>query len=1031
MAVTNIYVGCDMADKAVLTSDAGVTFHCVTYRSVATQRIEAKIFAENEGGGVSMVHHEIVATSTFGDLVDAPRVLAVGSLFVLHWIDTDLDLLGIPVSSLLFRATIDVDSLTTGWTNQGSVSLHTSNLYDHSIVYNSSPEEFVVSRRTAAGDITTARYRAPFSWVDTVWLQIDAGLTIADTVLACYADEDDNAVMVCWQDTLTLQNLRRNASDGLGLIGPLEVFNDLGPTGDNVFTAVTITCPAGGSFIVFAEFIDDTNESAGGYRGRARGVGWREVRPSLAVPLHESQWAYGVQLASKAFRCPDAFGGYDAYVALGFLSLADGQEYEQSYTYVMRARWTELADANAAGVIRPEICSAMMDGSMDARPHGFSPTVSPLTSPIGQRLNHLPHVNGPGRSSPAANPGYTLGPNIKAMSWAALRYTRLVLTVDDLQPLQAGIDIVRFFWEDPWIVRRGDLEAAQPDEPNWRGYTTRSMSKALQLPTGLLLTGGVTMCYDGQQPVELGYFHAPEILEIATNGGGGSLGAGTYQYYLTYLWTDMLGQQHRSPPSRPFSVTTIAGDSVNVIFRPLAISAKDDLRRYPFAAEVAVELWRTTVNGGIFYRVYGDPNGAFAIQDTPLSDNSDIRQIVVEGQADLIVVNNETAFFQLDTATLQYVPPPPRPHQPLTVATLWRNRVIGVDPSRPKELVYSEELLPLGTQTAWPEFLDTNTVRFDRGADVTAIQSMDYITAVWTENSIHTLEGEPAAGGAGATLDIRDVVTGIGCRGQESVVHTHLGCFFQAAKGIYLLTRGFDVQHVGEPLELDVVDAGNIRGAFHLQDIEQVQWVANAPLENGIPQPRRFTFDYSTGLWSVDTFPPFATSPSSRLNEMQDIIGWYGRQGGQQVVWIQQGGIAVERSAEDTVYSDEGVLGDVAVGFDVQSTWIKMDEVAGLYRVREIGLQTIRNQPGDFTVDVYYDTDGTYDETTVGDTFTWDSPAPAYLTIKPRIQRLSAFMVRIRERTPEPSESVRIVSMMVRWMPRPTPRRVGAATIGT
>jgi hypothetical protein len=71
----------------------------------------------------------------------------------MHWIDY----VSLPPTSSLFRAIIDMTDLPTGWVSQGSVGIHSSNLYDHAVVLGSSPQEFIVSRRTAIGDIATVR----------------------------------------------------------------------------------------------------------------------------------------------------------------------------------------------------------------------------------------------------------------------------------------------------------------------------------------------------------------------------------------------------------------------------------------------------------------------------------------------------------------------------------------------------------------------------------------------------------------------------------------------------------------------------------------------------------------------------------------------------------------------------------------------------------------------------------------------------------------------------------------------------------
>lgn len=1045
MAVTNLNMGLDMVDSAVLTF-GGVTFRCLVWRDAFLQRVIVKTFAEAEDSGFGLTPPAVVYTALNPNQIDMPRVLAVGQQFVLHWIDTSFDLVGLPIASELFRALLDVADFGTGWVNQGSVALTTENMYDHTIVYGSSPEEFIVSRRTAPDAITTARYTAPYSWVDTVWTQTDAGLTIEDTVLACAAAEATDRVVVSYQDALTLQAYARMATDGTGLIGPTEVFDDL-VAGDNQHSAVGIiqcdTVDDRIPFLIITEFIDDTNYSAGAYQARARAVGWRVWDARTSAALNDSHWAYGVTLNSKPWCwATGVTAETDVYVMLGFQSLRDGAEFEQSYGYVARLDTNSAATASGPGTVRPIVSSAILTGDIDAQPHGSSPVVPDLS--VGRRLNHLPAPSGPGRSTPTGVEGYTLGPWIKSEFVAFRRWTRLILTSDtnqpELLPVQPAVGYIRFFHEPAWMARRWELEPTQPDTPQWNGSAPAPMSNPVPTPAGLLFTGGVTVAYDGDHPVELGYLWNPELLEVSPTNGGSMDIEGLYLFTYTFSWTDDLGHLHRSAPATPVGTIIAVGQFATLQVRTMTLSMKDDRNRHPTTSSISIEIWRTTRTAGgseadsvgnlLFRREYAEDGTSFTIQDTPANDASDFRQEIPAGRPNSIVQNAELLAFQLSPTTLQWTPEPPIPHQSLRAATVWQNRVIGPDAADPRILRFSNEILPLGTREVWPEFTDTNTVRLDGRGLITAIQAMDYVCALFTRNSVHTLDGRPGD----LQFDIRDVVTGVGCVNPRSVVHTQEGVYFQSEKGIYLMSRGFDVQYIGGPVEQFVQDAGIIRGAVHLEEFNQVRWVLNeVPADGPLAiLPRVLTYDYSVGLWSITETVGFGqAAPSSRLNEMQHAATWRGRQGTQQLVFLQQGGVALERSIHDTEFSDEGAAGTVSVGLDITTEWYTLQDLAGLYRVREIGIETQRINDGGMTVDIYYDTEGTFDDNTIGDTFTWPSPAPAYLPIRPRIQKIRGFRLRIRELDPPPTENLRINKLMVRWQAKRQPGIYPRANIGT
>lgn len=1031
MTIAEIYAGVEQADMAALTT-GGVTYRCFVWRSAAN-RIEAEIFTELEDGQfvlVSAPRSEIVAYPV-GDAVDCPRVLATGTIFVLHWVDAS----DVPVGiAHLYRALFDVTSLAD-WSNQGFVSIHLSSLYDHATVVGAANQEFVVARRTATGTIETSRYEAPFTWVDATWSTTTAGLTIADNVLGCHADDSDDLVLVSYQSASTLQTFSLDGG-GVVLAASVETFPDV-LDGDNQFTAVTHVRIAEDRYIVAAELAPDDDQAAGGVRDYARLVAWRQIRGSTAAREYGSHWLWNVHLLSRLWTWASGTPGFlEAYVAVSHKSIADGGEYAEQQGYVVRLDVASLpiaAEDELAGSIRPIPVSAMMDGSVDARPHGMAP-LSFANVSIGVRMNHLSHV-----TPPAA---YTLGPDRKAMTFAICQWTRLAISDDDeeeLQPTGAAVGWCRFVHDEAWMLARDPKEPAQPDLPQWRGSAQRGMARPVETPAGLMFTGGVTTIFDGNRLVENGFLWGTEILSASASAMGGTMDeAATYYYYANWFWQDARGNIHIGPPSRPRAVAIAVNGFATLTIRCLNLGLKDDEWRSETAPRICVQVWRTTAPGGtpelddgnfVFRSVFGGSVVGWRLQDLPANDPHSFSITVVDGQPNSIVQFNQIARHQLALDALQWVPPPPMPHQALHTATMWRNRVVGVSPDGP--LVYSEEITKEGTKYVAPQFLDTNQVEIDHVGEVVAVVAQDYTASLLCRDAIYSLSGQPASGGVGGDLDVQQLVRGIGCVEPRSIVLTHLGAFFLSAKGLHLLDRSGGVQYPGAPVEDLLRRAGTLRGGVHLDGRHEVVWGFNeepgtGPLE---VRPRLLRYNYSTNRWAVDVLPGFAqAATSSRLNEIQHLAAWRARMGGEQlVVVLQQGGLALERGEFDTVYSDVGAAGTVAIGLDLQSEWLMLADVAGVYRIKEIGIQTVRLHPGAMAVDVYYDEDGTFDETAPSETFPIPSPAPAYISLLPGTQRVSALMVRIREVSPPATENVRIVKMMIRWAPKETPRRVPAS----
>jgi hypothetical protein len=1037
MAITEVFAGAEQCDVASMTI-GGRTFRCFVwasgFTSAGAQRIEAGIFVDGEDGQLELVDKAIVASAA-DDLVDCPRVLAVqaSSTFVVHWINAEFGDPGVILAAELYRSLFNVTDIAAGWADQGSVPLYETLQYDHATVVDDASNQFIVTRRTLVGTIATTRFVSPFTWVATSWADTRAGLTIAASVLACHANATDNVAFVSYQDTLLLRTFRISASAAAGF-ATAETFPDL-LDGDNHFTAVSYERLSANVYIVVIEGAPEDEVGAG--RVYARLVAWQVISGTTAAPAagYSSQWVLGWHLLARVWTWASGVtGSLDAFALLGWKSIADGQEFDQMIGLAVKLE-TFSGESYAAGFIRPIPVCALTAGSIDTRPHGASPYDGSLPS-IGVRVNHLSHVTGP--------PAYTLGPDGKTVLIATMRWQRLVTgnQANELQPAIAAVGYYRHYHEDAWTVRRDAKEATQPDTPAWRGANTRPMALPVETTAGLVISGGVTTAYDGRRPVPMGFFHAPEI-SVAVSGAGGAMDvAGTYHWFANYLWVDDRGSIHRGPPSRPVSAAMVVSGACTMTVRCMNLDPKDDDFRYPGARAIAIEVWRTTTDGTdfetdggtpsaplyVFRREYGSATSNFRLQDTPVSNPDAFTVDFFVARPNSEVSNNEIAPWQLDLSTLLWTPPPPITHQPLTVCETWQNRLFGIDPELGL-LRWSEEILPIGAALVWPEFLDTNTFRLDGVGDVAALKVMDDMLLVFSRDGIYALTGDPGAGGSGASFRLQRLASGIGCIEPRSVVHYSEGVFFQSAKGIHRVTRGGGIDYPGAAVEDLIRVAGNVRGAVHLENRHQIHFSLQATPGTGplAVRSRIAIFDYRVGLWSVRSLPAIAqSSTASRLNEMQHATAWRGLQGEVLHVVLQQGGLAIERSDDDTVYADVGAAGTVSIPLDVTTEWVKLTGVSGLHRVKEIGLQTERVNTGPLTIEIWFDVEGRWDATGAAhQVYTYATSAPAYIAIRPRYEKISGFKLRVYEPSSCPqTENLRLVAMTIMYEPKPTMRRV-------
>lgn len=123
------------------------------------------------------------------------------------------------------------------------------------------------------------------------------------------------------------------------------------------------------------------------------------------------------------------------------------------------------------------------------------------------------------------------------------------------------------------------------------------------------LAGSCPQLYDGAFYEEVGFNHRP-VISAAAAAGVGSLSAGTYTIYATYVHKDQRGNICESAPSAPFTFTALAGQTYTATVLPPGATAK---------RSVSTRIYRTVANGSIAYL-----DSAFKVSDTVLSGNTRI-----------------------------------------------------------------------------------------------------------------------------------------------------------------------------------------------------------------------------------------------------------------------------------------------------------------------------------------------------------------------------------------------------------------------
>ena len=1052
MAYTPTYAGLAEPDVAFVEA-GGENFRCVIYNNIARNLIEATIFVELPDGSDSIVWSGIVRDpqdDPGGAIVDSPRVLALDAgRFIAHWMENADE-----STYEIHRAIFNTQQMANDWIVQTSPQTIVTGwpIYDHAIVRDGTVDEFVVAWISAIdgggnGTITIARYESPYAWSDVVW-SVSIAAVAQNRVLSLVADDDADAVVgVAAQSSvagaLTLYQV--DSLDGANLASAVVSTGHV----DSQYAAVGLAqYPGLSDCVLVAEYSRSSDQTAAGWNSFMRGVLYRDCDlGNGCTPLTSVQYCPNLHLYSRPWIRRNGFPSeYEVFALVGFRSAGgpDGiDEWSQTFGYVVRFNHHEWAGAVPVGTIRPIPCATLSNGAFDGRSAGNSPASANVLvgGTVSRRCNHLSHAS--------IGPQHAMGPDVRNVVVAAMHFEQTVASQDsDLSEgertrMNAAVKLVEFTHEEPWTPRNDSELPALSATQNFRGASPYAIGRSVEVESGLVFAGGVMSQYDGRQVVETGFLWAPEIVQ--TSWSGGAIEPGTYWVVATYSWTDRQGVVHRSGPSTPVAMV-VDGDGSNGFLytvRTIPLTMKDDRRVYPTASRVNIEFWRTAgVLGApegeaaglyIFRRVFSGPNQS--IQDTPQNDPTVPYITVSDNLANNQLVYNDLLPWQISVSTGNWTLAPPIPTVSARALMKWRNRLFSVPHDDPRVIQYSDEILPVGLQSAAPEHFDGNQYRFDSRGDIVAMHAMDNDGVVWTRDGIYILSGEGNDGsGSNATLILQVIAEGTGCIEERSVVLTPMGLMFQSAKGFYLLNREQQLDHAsaGAALSELVRTLGNVRSGTLLEDRHIVRYVANLQPVAGVEQPVILDYNYEQKVWAISPMPTLAGASGDRLNELQAGIGWHGREGQVCHVLLTQGALSIERGDDDTVYADENYLGvDVAIALDVQMEWIHVAGISGLKRIRRIGVQFERTHTSELSFEIMYDVAGDYIEAQSPDVHTPADQTRGYYAFRPRVQKCTAFYLRIRESGTVPStENIRIVGITIEWARKTKTRRIGTGQLG-
>ncbi len=488
-------------------------------------------------------------------------------------------------------------------------------------------------------------------------------------------------------------------------------------------------------------------------------------------------------------------------------------------------------------------------------------------------------------------------------------------------------------------------------------FDSNEARRCVKLGETLYVSGAEILQYDGVGLYEVG-FHVYPWYFVAGSSGAGSVPDGTYTYKCTWAWENARGELDRSTTATTGELTVSAGPKiVSIDITPLNATRKLTTR------PVAVEVWRTAVNptdGAPFYLCTAlDPadtsNPNRYIENSPASHLTSQLQ---DDFTDAVLTTKQTNDENGDV--LENLAPPGATVIAATDTRIFLGGVAG-DPDR----VWYSKLRQIGRVASFHDALTFDVPK--EGGDITGISFLNGICVVFREYATYMFPGEGFDNtGRGTNYGPPQVISyDVGCRDTDSIAVTPEGIAFQSSKGKYLLTRGWTMKPIGLPVadyDSETVLAAHVMSAQH-----QVRFVTGS---------RVLVWDYlapsPTGL---GTWAEWSISSAVHAGIWQGTYHYLAAAG---------------------PYAALSSFGTASYGLDVETAWIKPNDLQGNISVRKLQALGAWMSTHHVRVRVAYNYDPDWIDESV-----WTPPSslsagdPITIPIRPSRQKLESIKIRL------------------------------------
>jgi len=338
-------------------------------------------------------------------------------------------------------------------------------------------------------------------------------------------------------------------------------------------------------------------------------------------------------------------------------------------------------------------------------------------------------------------------------------------------------------------------------------YNRSVPNQSQEIADSLIIPGGIVTQYQHGYAQEAGFLQAPyrlylylggivSMVEVATATPVFAKG-NVYNYVAVFSNRDLSGRVYKSGISKQLQVT-ITNTGVNTGYDALNLLVPFNTTTNADGSALQVEVYRTTNNGTVFYKVSGqDPsaNYPFILNNIGQGPFSAFRDTITDDN----LTDNELLY--TTGGVLENTPAPA-----CTIMEVYKNIIFMAGLENPYNIQYSKVV---GYNTA-VDFNDTLILETPTtGGPVSALKGMDDKLFIFKNTSIYFIAGgqnnftsylRTRAGGV-TNMELPVLSSDIGCINKNSCVLTPIGIMFKSNRGIYLISRNMQLEYIGAPVQ--------------------------------------------------------------------------------------------------------------------------------------------------------------------------------------------------------------------------------------